>query len=194
MTTINFTPSQPADTRIQTDMPFTHCGSTGEEAISLINSLMIKLIGLAKEQARLLQDYHASQQEMLFKKQMLALDTKQKAIDENFNAGISQASAQIGGGVFSAIGGFFGQPGAAIGNGASGLSQGSVKIYADSETRSAQMKQLLGDTQTAAAEQTDKGIEKIVRQIDEIRKDLDQIQRDAVHISKQLNDAIKLPG
>lgn len=194
MTTLNFTPSNPADTRIQTDMPLTHFASTGEEAISIINSLMIKLIALAKEQARLLQDYHTSQQETLFKKQMIALDTKQKAIDETFNAGISQASAQIGGGVFSAIGGCFGQPGAAIGNGVSGLSQGGVKIYADSETRAAQMRQLLGDTQTAAAEQTDKGLEKIVRQIDEIRKDLDQVQRDAVHISKQLNDAIKLPG
>lgn len=194
MTTLNFPPSHPADTRIQADVPLTHFASTGEEAISIINSLMIKLIALAKEQARLLQDYHTSQQETLFKKQMIALDTKQKAIEETFNAGISQASAQIGGGLFSAIGGFFGQPGAAIGNGVSGLSQGGAKIYADTETRAGQMRQLLGDTQAAAAEQTDKGLERIVRQIDEIRKDLDQVQRDAVHISKQLNDAIKLPG
>lgn len=194
MNTLNLTPSHPADIRVQVDVPLPNYVPTGEEAISIINALMIKFIALAKEQARLLQDYHASQQETLFKKQMLALATKQNAIDETFNAGISQASAQIGGGLFSAIGGAFGQPGAAIGTGLSGVSQGGVKVYADLETRAAQMKQLLGDTQTAAAEQTDKGLEKILRQIDEIRKDLDQVQRDAVHISKQLNDAIKLPG
>jgi secreted effector protein SseD len=181
-------------------MPLPNYVPTGEEAISIINALMIKFIALAKEQARLLQDYHASQQETLFKKQMLALATKQNAIDETFNAGISQASAQIIGGGVSFIGGVaslsssVGQAGTTIANGVSGLSQGSTKVYADTETRAAQMKQLLGDTQTAAAEQTDKGLEKILRQIDEIRKDLDQVQRDAVHISKQLNDAIKLPG
>jgi secreted effector protein SseD len=200
MNTLNLTPSHPADMRVQVDMPLPNYVPTGEEAISIINALMIKFIALAKEQARLLQDYHASQQETLFKKQMLALATKQNAIDETFNAGISQASAQIIGGGVSFIGGVaslsssVGQAGTTIANGVSGLSQGSTKVYADTETRAAQMKQLLGDTQTAAAEQTDKGLEKILRQIDEIRKDLDQVQRDAVHISKQLNDAIKLPG
>lgn len=194
MATLNVTPNHPVAMHVQTDMPFTHCGSTGEEAISIINSLMIKFIALAKEHARLLQDYHAAQQEMLFKKQMQALETKQEVIDKNFTANILQAAAQMAGGGLSAIGAAFGPAGAAGGTGASAISQGATKIYADCEARDAQMKQLLGDTQTAAAEQTDKGIEKILRQIDEIRKDLDQVQRDAVHIYKQLKDAIKLAG
>ncbi|WP_240674565.1 pathogenicity island effector protein [Burkholderia stabilis] len=161
-------------------------------ALATINELIARLQKIGSDMRDLERQFSETMQRIAFDRQVLALDTKKEAIEQNFNAALATAVTQIVGGAASALGALSGSQ--IVTSGADGLSksgQGIAGVASANMTREAQQIQLQGDFESQAAESFNKTLATAVDRAADASRQMRDVTRDLVSLHERVVSAVR---
>ncbi|WDD90560.1 pathogenicity island effector protein (plasmid) [Burkholderia sp. FERM BP-3421] len=165
----------------------------GSGALATINQIIARLQKIGGEMRDLERQFSETMQRIAFDRQVLALDTKRQAIEQNFDAAMATAVTQIVGGAVSALGALSGsQIATSTTDGLSKSGQGIAGVASANMTREAQQIQLQGDFESQAAERFDKTLATAVERATDASRQMRDVTRDLVSLSGQVASAVRL--
>ncbi|MBB6155176.1 secreted effector protein SseD [Pseudomonas sp. JAI115] len=189
-------PARVAMEPVRNQVPLLLEGGDGN-AFARINELILLMKKLNIEMRDILRGFHDEMQKVAFEKQLLSLDTKQKGIEQTFDAAVATSITQI-------ITGFAGFAGAAVGYGwdnqfisaaASALgktAEGLGNFSAGFDNRHAQQAQLQGDFQAATADNLAKTLATLAERAAEASRQLREATRELLGLYERLANAVQM--
>lgn len=167
--------------------------SVTDGSIATLQELIARLQKIGGEMRDMERAFGGAMQRVLFDKQLLALDTKRKAIDETFSASMASSIAQAVGGAVSMFGAGSGsQIGTSAADGLSKAGQGIAGVASAGMTRDAQESQLLGEFQTQVADQVDKSLATTINRAREASEQMRASTQALTTLHGQLTSAVRI--
>lgn len=164
----------------------------GDGALATINQIIARLQKIGSEMRDLERQFSETMQRIVFDRQVLALDTKKQAIEQNFNAAMATAVTQIVGGAMSALGALSGrQIATSAADGLSKSGQGIAGVASANMTREAQQTQLQGDFESQAAESFNKTLATAVDRAADASRQMRDVTRDLVALHDRVASAVR---
>ncbi|KVX77028.1 pathogenicity island effector protein [Burkholderia ubonensis] len=164
---------------------------TGDGTLATINQIIARLQKIGSEMRDLERQFSETMQRVAFDRQVLSLETKRQAIEQNFNAARATAVAQIVGGTVSALGAMSGSHLAASAtDGLSKSGQGIAGIASANMTREAQKIQLQGEFESQAAESFNRALAKAVDRATDASRQMRDVTRDLVSLHDRIASAV----
>jgi secreted effector protein SseD len=164
----------------------------GDGALATINQIIAQLQKIGSEMRDLERQFSETMQRIAFDRQVLALDTKREAIEQNFDAAMATAVTQIVGGAVSALGALSGsQIATSATDGLSKSGQGIAGIASANMTRDAQQIQLQGDFENQAADSFNKTLATTVDRAADASRQMRDVTRDLVSLHERIASAVR---
>ncbi|MGT0250538.1 pathogenicity island effector protein [Burkholderia pyrrocinia] len=164
----------------------------GSGALATINQIIERLQKIGSEMRDLERQFSETMQRIAFDRQVLALDTKRQAIEQNFDAAMATAVTQIVGGAASALGALSGsQIATSTTEALSRSGQGVAGVASANMTREAQQIQLQGDFENQAAESFNKTLATAVERAAGASRQMRDVTRDLVSLHDRVASAVR---
>lgn len=174
--------------------------NSGTGVIAMLDDLIAMLQQMNMQIRDIDRNHYNNQQQVAHKKDMLAITTKEKAIELNYKAASSNAFGKIMSGVFSVggavTGGIAGASGGDLisaGMGGMGkITEGGTGLVGAGQSREAQELQLVADYQTALASENRKNLDAIADKAAEASRMALDLERDIMNMKERIMSAGKL--
>ncbi|MFM0515265.1 type III secretion system translocon protein SseD [Paraburkholderia sp. RL17-373-BIF-A] len=168
----------------------------GDEAIVMINQLMVSLGQLFGKLRDILRQYNQTQQLNTFQMQVTALQSQMSAIDKEFNGKNAQAWAQIAGGIAQTLGGAAGcklMPVTDISRGLASGIEGYVSVNtANQSIRESQEEQAIGGYQHNFADQLLKRSDETLSNALKVSSELRELLSALVQVHDRMTSSVRM--
>lgn len=172
--------------------------NSGTGVIAMLDDLIAMLQQMNMQIRDIDRNHYTNQQQVAHKKDMLAIATKEKAIELNYKAASSNALGKIMSGVLSvggAVAGAGSSGGEFISAGMGGMgkiTEGGTGMIGAGQSREAQELQLIADYQTTLATENRKNLDAIADKAAEASRMALEVERDLMNMKDRITSAGKL--
>lgn len=178
--------------------------NAGTGVIAMLDDLIAMLQKMNMQIRDIDRNHYTNQQQVAHKKDMLAIATKEKAIELNYISARSNAIGKIVSGALSvhgAVSGGFATAtlGESVGGsvstwvgGIGKIAEGGMAYYGASKSREAQELQLIADYQTTLATENRKNLDAIADKAAEASRMALEVERDLMNMKDRITSAGKL--
>ncbi|CAI8808167.1 hypothetical protein [Pseudomonas zeae] len=165
-------------------------------AFTRINELIMLMKKLNIEMRDVLRGFHDDMQKIAFEKQVTGYQTKQDGIIKTHESALATSCAQIGFGLAGLVGagvGFFGnQLWSTVASSLGTTGQGVAGVFSANLTMDAQQTNLLGEFQTATADNLQKTLATTAERASEASRQLREATRELLALYERLSNAVQL--
>ncbi|PKH21940.1 pathogenicity island effector protein [Enterobacterales bacterium CwR94] len=162
-------------------------------SLATINQIILEMQKMGTKMRDLERSHAQMMQRVAFDRQILSLETKREAIEQNYQAALAGAITQIVGGAISSVAALSGSQIATTGaDGLSKSGQGIAGVASSGMTREAQQLQLQGDFEQQSAEAFNKMITTAQDRASEASRQMLAIASELVALSDRIASSVRM--